>query len=190
MSDLNLDNRFDTEIDQGVVNEGTAYRVAPTGGYNVQLELQGKRIGEDSARPWEFDRAATTYRAPILAMTDDDRTVKIGSCFIEVSHETRRMENGDLDRMSQRYSQLVKALQDVDALPKEKVTNPMVEEAALNTPVHIFITESFKIPSEDGGWKWTGVRRPEDNETIKSYKEQGYSAKNFCVRISKYRMEE
>ena len=190
MVDLNLDNRFDAEIDQGVVNEGTAYRIAPTGGYNVQLELQGKMVGEDTERPWTYDRAVTTYRAPIVVIGDGDRPQKIGSAFIEVSHEVRRMGNGDLDRMSQRYTQLVKALQDVDALPKEKVTNPMVEEAAINTPVHIFVTESFKVPSEDGGWKYASVRRPDDNETIKAYKEQGYSAKNFCVRISKYRAEE
>jgi len=187
--DIQLDERFDQEGDQGTVDEGTAFRVAPTGAYNVQLEMYEQKVGTDQNRPWELDRAITTFRCPITVMGENERVTKLGSAMVAVSHEMRRMDNGDLDKLSKRYTQLVKALQDIEALPKTGWGSKDVWEAAVTYPVHVFATESFKIPNGDGGWTYSTVRRPDDNEKIKEFKEQGYGAKNFVQSISKYRQD-
>jgi len=191
VADIQLDERFDQEGDQGAVDEGTAFKVAPTGGYNVQLVLFRQEVGADKARSWEYDRAITTFQCPITVMGDGERVIKIGSAMINMSHEIRRVENGDLDKLSKRYTQLVDALQKIEALPKTGWGSKDVWEAAINYPVHVFVTESFKIPNEakPGEWTYRTVRRPDDNEEIKGYKEQGYTAKNFVQSISRYRQD-
>lgn len=192
MSDLEMDKRFDTETEQSTVDEGTAFRVAPTNGYNVQLEMYEQTVGDDKTRPFEYDRAITTFRCPITVLGAGDREMRLGSAMVTVSHETKRLENGDLDKLSKRYAQLVKALQDIEALPKAgTVRSAAVWEAAVTYPIHVFATESFKIPSSvtTSGWTYVTVRRPEDNEKIAEFKNQGWGAKNFVQAISRYRQD-
>lgn len=191
--DQKLDQFFQSGIDKRQVEKANAFKTAPTGPYNVQFDTVSPYVGENPKMESEFERLMVNCAANLYAYVDGvEEPRKLGRAFTRLSPEERTWAgSGDQDGPSRLWGQAVKALILSGALPGDKEKGVMtgdiagkeVIEALANTPLRVYVIESFKHP-ETG--KKTTIN---DGDTRAEVKKLGLQTRNDIVTISVYREE-
>lgn len=187
MAELSMDQLHQEYTDEAAAKEASAYPTLPRGSYNVKFDKVTPKEGDDPEREDQFGRRYATLSGTI---TDGKVTVRVN---VDASWQVYRVnpatkkseriteENKNValaeswlqDKSSKLWGQLVTVFE------AGKKPVPEILELAKMYPVSVFVTENYQTPE---GW-----RGPRTEEEAKTYREKGYTRKNFVQSISKAR---
>lgn len=178
-----LDNFEDlhdvTGVDEGREKEATAFPVADTAQYNVQVAKVTRVVGDDGA--WDEGKEYCRLGAPLTIAGNEEGTMRsVGYANFNVSHKEYRRDNGGLDSMSSLYGQLTKALREIGAINGESSVAD-VYQAVTEHPIRLSVTKNYRTQE---GWRTIGANTPTDREA--EYRKAGFDCRNFTNRILTY----
>lgn len=156
-----------------MIQEATSFKTVPTGGYDAQIN-----------KVYEFNETEGWARVGARLVINGAAR---GSVFFRVQWKEARGKSGKLTTSCRLYAQLLKAM-----YPSKTPTELAAVDAhdvlddAQKFPIHVFVSEFYKIPDATNEY---GSRReyPKTPEEVAAVLQKGGTAKNDVLTISAVR---
>lgn len=168
MTEPEIENLYNTMLDQETVKESFTRRTVPTGEYILQAERADLRPLPDN-----FEHGGTTVLTVSGTLYDNDGN-KIGrSPLFDVTwHRLINSRTGKQERMTSLFTQIAVALD----LRNKSVGE--IRDGLLAHPVRVYINESAK--GSDG--RWAKLSTPDERKAAFS---SGAQMKNFVENVKR-----
>ncbi len=175
MTDINMEDLFNTFTTEEQVKESFDKFTAPTGRYRFTATKVTPTEGVDENAPESIKKSLgdRKYVRIFGRMTEmvDGVEKRRGNVRFEASWEPRKTDKQQPDKATKLWGQLVVALD-----MKQKSVGEVLNAVA-SYPLSVYVNESFKTPE--------GYRTAKDAESRREYRQLGYDAKNFVESISR-----
>ena len=175
-TELDIESLYGKTTSPEHIKESFDRLSVPTGRYIfAATKVEAVRGAEDHPVPMLQGREFAHVFGKLT--TDDGK--KRGNIGFDASWETRKTDQGKMDKPGKLWGQLLVALD-----MKEKGVAEVLD-ALRQYPVSVYVNESFKVPGEGqyaGRMVYRTARTEEDR---KDYRSKGYEGRNFIESISR-----